>query len=1263
MKKTKSIFFILVFLLAGSSFVVAQQQVAKESKTATPRKVVVDTRIDNMSYWKEMARLGLVPVAPIVPVEKGVFTGSKINAKSVFSGDSPDIPLTTENSTQSENSVFVDPKDEGHALNSNNSTQNPVGQLYGANDFFSFDGGSTWGGEIEGAGGGNSGDPTTAISNTGRMFVNYIHNNYGQGISYSDDNGATWTARQVAPNPGSMCDKNHMWIDNSISSPYEGNLYVSWTNFGGSYDTEIGISRSTDDGVNWSSPLAISTAVNAGSHNQGVNLQTGPEGQVYALWAIYDGWPTDECALGFAKSLDGGATYQPASRIITNIRGIRTTMTHKNMRVNSFPSMAVDISNGPNRGAIYAVWANIGIPGENTGSGIDVYMIKSTDQGATWSTPLRINQDAFGLGKQHYFPWICCDPKSGTLSCIFYDDRNVSASQSEVFAANSRDGGQTWEDFKISDVSFTPSPIPGLASSYMGDYLGISSNNRKVYPVWSDNRSGIVMAYTSPYQTGPAANQPWVTFEGYHVNSADGKLVTGATVSLNMTLVNIGDQPTDNVNVTISSASPYINLIDNSEYFGYFDVNDTVTINNAFTIQAANNVPNGADIVFDLTATNGDSIWVSNFVVKAYAPELAVGGISISDTAGNGNGGLDPGETADITISTTNNGGYQANNTIATLSCANPLVTVNTGTFDLGTVQNGETRFATFNVTVSPAAPMDSLVYFNYNATSGEYAAQKTFQAIIGLIFDGFESGDFNIFSYVQGGNAPWTITNVNPIEGIYCAKSGAIGPNQSSSLSLTYNVDRSDSITFYRKVSSQPTYDFLGFYIDNVQKGQWSGEKSWTRMSYPVSAGVHTFKWAYYKNNTTTTGSDCGWIDYIIFPASVTTTHSISGKITYPNTSNSPLSNVSLSLKDNLGTIVATETTNANGDYLFEDLQDGVYTIESSTTRPWTSVTASDALLYGKHIANIDPLYGIYLASGDVNGSGSLTASDVLLIKKRIANIITSFPVGDWLFNSSPVTILGSNIVQDYYGILYGDANGSYNPVSGKSAVPNSVPESSEAVFTVGSVNPISNEVVAPVYISAAQNLGSFQFTLQYDPKKLAFTEINDLNPEFSAVVVGSQKAGQLTFVWAADLRGIDIADGTLVNLHFKSRKNDVSEISWTNDPTPVEFGDYNGKLFNPTLKNGTVNTNGPAETIETEDISVSPNPGKGIFTVTCNPSIQGKITVRVVNALGIIVYEETKTISNQFTIDLSNQNEGAYYVKVENNNSSYLKKLVIRK
>lgn len=492
--KTFKILFTLLTISFLSTALLAQQPLQFDK---------LNTAVDNMGYWKAAAEHGLTAPNPQRSVPPAIFTGSEIRAVSVLTDDSPDVVLITGSTSQSENSIFVNPNDENNPLNSNNSTNQPGGgiTLYGADYLYSFDAGESWQGSIQGAAVSNSGDPTTAISNSGRYFVGYINNSSGMGVSYSDNQGSTWTARTCANSPGgSGLDKNHMWIDNSSTSPYEGNLYNTWTAFGGSNNNDIEISRSTDGGDTWSGVINISQACGVGHHAQGVNVQTGPNGEVYVVFCIYDNWPSDEDAIGFARSFDGGATYQ-SFRIIDNIKGIRSSGVGKNMRVNAFPVMAVDISTGGNRGNIYVTWTNIGYPGTNGGNDADVYMIRSEDNGDTWSDPIRVNQDPSGQGKKHYSGWITCDPATGSLSMVWYDDRNVSSSQVETFCGNSYDAGDTWEDFKVSDVAFTPSPIPGLASQYFGDYLGISARNGKVYPVWTDNRTGTALTYTSPYVT------------------------------------------------------------------------------------------------------------------------------------------------------------------------------------------------------------------------------------------------------------------------------------------------------------------------------------------------------------------------------------------------------------------------------------------------------------------------------------------------------------------------------------------------------------------------------------------------------------------------------------------------------------------------------------------------------------------------------------------------------------------------------------------
>ena len=455
--------------------------------------------------WHTVIELDSTAQAPSVrtPV---VFRSSRIESPIVAFTDSPDIPVTTaSNTTQSENSVFVSPTNPLLLLNSNNSSNWPVSTIYGASYWISTDGGLTWTGSTGGAGGTNKGDPATAISRDGRMFVGYIAPDCGQGVAYSDNNGASWTPRTVAagfccPFPQTcVLDKNHLWVDNSTASPYVGNIYSSWTKLqeGQPDYGQIEFMRSTDGGVNWTSRQTLSTAVAAGSHNQGVNVQTGPNGEVYVVWAIYDCWPCDESALGFAKSTNGGQSFSASQRIRSGIRGHRNTALGgaKTMRHNSYPSMTVNQQTGQ----ISVVWTNIGVPGVNTGDP-DIYLIQSSDGGTSWSSPRRVNRDPIGNGKDNYFPWIACDPATGLLACIYYDSRNFAGNDMvETFVAISSDQGATWGDFRVSDVGWSGDGISGFGGNYAGDYVGIVVRQNRVFPMWSDNRTGNMLAYVSPF--------------------------------------------------------------------------------------------------------------------------------------------------------------------------------------------------------------------------------------------------------------------------------------------------------------------------------------------------------------------------------------------------------------------------------------------------------------------------------------------------------------------------------------------------------------------------------------------------------------------------------------------------------------------------------------------------------------------------------------------------------------------------------------------
>ncbi len=530
--------------------------------TVLSKDDTIDPRIWGIGYWQRLAEQGLVPVASETYAPPAEFTGSKIIINGIEVTDTPDVAITgSSTTTQSENSVFVNPLNTDKALNSNNSTNRPVTVLYGTSHFQTMDGGVTWPGSVTAPVGSNYGDPAAAIGLNGRYYISYITTAFGIAVARSTNEGTSWCASTVSSS--SSLDKEHLWVDNAAGSPNEGNLYCSWTTFGSPYGA-IQIKRSTDDGVTWVDlQTNISAGTAAGSFNQGVNVQTGPAGQVYATWAVNDAFPADEIDLGFSKSTNAGVSFTTASRITNgiggsgNIKGIRNQYPGTfNHRVNSFPTTCVDISGGAHNGRIYVFWTNSGVPGVNTGTDRDIYMMTSDNEGTTWSLPTKVNQDPSGLGKVHYEPWATCDPVTGDVSVIYYTNRNVTGFVREVYVSHTSDGGAMWEDFKVSDVSFTLAPIPGLAAGYCGDYIGISARDNKVYPAWTDTRTGWALTYSSPFTYGAVGGGIPCSDVSRMIASCKPNGRIKATVRMTSTAHDL-----ETVEVTVDGTDPYVGTI------------------------------------------------------------------------------------------------------------------------------------------------------------------------------------------------------------------------------------------------------------------------------------------------------------------------------------------------------------------------------------------------------------------------------------------------------------------------------------------------------------------------------------------------------------------------------------------------------------------------------------------------------------------------------------------------------------------------------
>ncbi|MDZ4712660.1 MAG: T9SS type A sorting domain-containing protein [bacterium] len=345
----------------------------------------------------------------------------------------------------------------------------------------------------------NFGDPAPMIDKDGRFLISYITLSFSLGASFSTNNGLNWSPTLTFPGATSNADKNLSSTDDAPTSPFYGRAYTVYTEFGGSFTNRIVLSYSSNGGVNWSNVAPVSPPPSSGHHHQGCDVRVGPTGDVFVTWAncTTNGQSSTEDSLGIAKSTDGGVTWAFTRNNASNMNGIRQASFFTGIRMAGFPRIDIDRSGGSRNGWIYVATAEKNVAPATDVS--DAIMHRSTDGGLTW-TAVRVNQDTPGNGKYQYMSAIRVD-EAGGINVVYYDSRNTPTNDSaQIYLSRSLDGGNTWTDILVSDHKFKPKPISGTATGYQGDYMGVTSGNGKVWPLWAEDITGSYQAWTTEVQ-------------------------------------------------------------------------------------------------------------------------------------------------------------------------------------------------------------------------------------------------------------------------------------------------------------------------------------------------------------------------------------------------------------------------------------------------------------------------------------------------------------------------------------------------------------------------------------------------------------------------------------------------------------------------------------------------------------------------------------------------------------------------------------------
>jgi hypothetical protein len=409
-------------------------------------------------------------------------------------------------------------------------------------------------------------------------------------VHVSTNGGATWVGpREVTPATlaGSSADKSFIDID-----PETGRLFISWTNFPTSGTVTIRTAYSDDFGLNWSAASIFTSG-------QGSVPRAAGNGSpnAYVAWNDLGG------GLAFVRSIDNGVTWSAPVIIVS---GLVTPMNpYGSDRIHGFPSMAVDQNNGN----IYIVYASRNLPPDFS----DVYFMRSTNGGASFTSPVAINSNP-GSDRAQFFPWVAADETDGTVSAIWYDQRGGigTSDLTELVHTHSVNGGLNWScPAALSDRAFHAEAGNRTSQPNLGDYIQCVSQGGTLYTAFAKTDFQSWTTYApDTYLDASAGNGPGpaplgfvsYTFTDSGCRSGNGFMEPGETISLTATIKNIGGcGGLSNAFATLTTTTPGINITTAAATFpGMASFGSTSSNSTPFVFTIGAGVPCGTKIDFKI---------------------------------------------------------------------------------------------------------------------------------------------------------------------------------------------------------------------------------------------------------------------------------------------------------------------------------------------------------------------------------------------------------------------------------------------------------------------------------------------------------------------------------------------------------------------------------------------------------------------------------------------------------------------------------------
>jgi hypothetical protein len=362
-------------------------------------------------------------------------------------------------------------------------------------------------------------DPSVAFDAEGRLFYGFIcfnrpENPDQQGFASSstfvatyEQDGAHYVDTALVGEGSRQLDEDKINVAvDATRSAFSGNVYAAWVELappkpGGFPQDLLRFSRSTDHGRTFSAPIPLSDL----HHAQTPDIAVGPDGSVHVAFRAGG-------SVFVATSNDGGKSFDNPAFVDTiafdfdssqfsggsgrdcGLKPFKCASGLTFSRFDSSPTVAADAS------GVHVVWNDRLETGEGV-VGQSKMFVRNSPDGERWTEPT-IQVDHVDRGHE-YFPDMVS--AGGVITLVFLDSRNdqgfdpflppgehkdgtSTGGAVDTYAAQSRDGGRTWTERRLSKQSsnynlLVPGPVP-----FWGDYIYVSAAKRTVMVAWTDSR-------------------------------------------------------------------------------------------------------------------------------------------------------------------------------------------------------------------------------------------------------------------------------------------------------------------------------------------------------------------------------------------------------------------------------------------------------------------------------------------------------------------------------------------------------------------------------------------------------------------------------------------------------------------------------------------------------------------------------------------------------------------------------------------------------